>query len=266
MVSQKFDEFRKIKLIGWATAWYVCYPFLFLIFWLLSFFGSSFGIVDNTFLAILFWIIFPLHCLTFLLQFELWAFYISHLVRNTTISSISRIGFGIGVLFLPFVIMPIYYYLYVRPDQTSEQRSFSVKTEHFSVDVAKRNRKSKIAVGALGMVILGILIGLISLNLGYDVPPFLVLGVIGGILGGVVGSEGKRGQEGASSGALWGWVFGILVGVIAVFIGVSYPNVRNISERLMLTTAFGMIAGLNGSIVGAIVGSKFWLYLRKSVQ
>ena len=38
-------------------------------------------------------------------------------IRNTTASESIRIILGIGVFFLPFIAMPVYYYLYIWRDQ-----------------------------------------------------------------------------------------------------------------------------------------------------
>jgi hypothetical protein len=67
-----------------------------------------------------FFAIFPLHCLTILLQFVLMAFYLVHVIKNTNASETVRIILGIGCFFLPFIAMPIYYYLYIWREEPPE--------------------------------------------------------------------------------------------------------------------------------------------------
>jgi len=102
-------------LVGVGTAWIILYPILFIAGWFLMVTGFMFG--ESTelpyFLPTLFPLIFPLHCLTILIQFALMGFYLYHVIKNTTASEVLRVILGIGTFFMPYIAMPIYYYLYI---------------------------------------------------------------------------------------------------------------------------------------------------------
>ena len=113
-------------LVGLATAWFVLYPFLFFAVWLIMFLGIVFFASTASgssaeapfpFFILPFFAIFPLHFLTIFLYFGLIAFYLIHVIKNTTGSETVRIILGLGNFFMPFVAMPIYYYLFVWRDQ-----------------------------------------------------------------------------------------------------------------------------------------------------
>ncbi len=108
-------------LIGLLTAWVMLYPLLFFAVWLIMFFGiavigesprSEFPVFMIPFFAI-----FPVHCLTIFLQLGLSAFYLVHVIKNKMASDTIRIVLGVGAFLLPFVAMPIYYFLYIWPDK-----------------------------------------------------------------------------------------------------------------------------------------------------
>ena len=108
-------------LIGLATAWVTLYPVLFFAAWLTMFQSIAFTPATSRlepppfFSA--FTLILPVHCLTILLYMALIVFYLIHVIRNTNASETIRIILGVGIFFLPFVAMPIYYYLYIGRDQ-----------------------------------------------------------------------------------------------------------------------------------------------------
>ena len=55
----------------------------------------------------------PIFFCSFFLEVALLVFYLVHTLKNTKASESLRIVLGLGHLFLPFVAMPIYYYLYI---------------------------------------------------------------------------------------------------------------------------------------------------------
>jgi hypothetical protein len=61
----------------------------------------------------LFGLIFPLHFCTIFIAMGLMVFYLVHVIKNTKADETIRILLGVGNYFLPFIAMPIYYYLYV---------------------------------------------------------------------------------------------------------------------------------------------------------
>jgi hypothetical protein len=55
----------------------------------------------------------PVHVCSLFLEVGLLIFYLIHTIKNTRASDVMRIALGLGHVFLPFVAMPIYYYLYI---------------------------------------------------------------------------------------------------------------------------------------------------------
>lgn len=104
-------------LIGAGTAWLIAYPALFLIVWLLSFQSMFTGSIDSPLTGSLFSLAFPLHCLTFILQFVLLAFYLVHILRNQALSEGFKIGFSLSIVMLAYLGMPAYYYFFFWRDQ-----------------------------------------------------------------------------------------------------------------------------------------------------
>jgi|SRR5688572_23210592 len=132
-----FSKLLKI-LVGIATFWYALYLLL-TILGILLFFGyvflslmagsESVANIRTLFTQILsldFMI--PIHVCSLSLEVGLLIFYLIHTIKNTKASDAMRIALGLGHLFLPFVAMPIYYYLYIwreKPPEwaTVQQRS-----------------------------------------------------------------------------------------------------------------------------------------------
>lgn len=106
-----------------GTLWVTIYPILFFIVWLVMFVGAilfplvmdSLGTSPESFpLFILpFFAIFPLHFCTIFLMIALLVFYLVHVIKNTEADETVRIILGIGNFFLPFIAMPIYYYIFI---------------------------------------------------------------------------------------------------------------------------------------------------------
>jgi outer membrane protein assembly factor BamB len=110
-------------LVGVGTVWIVLYPFLFLAVWfsMMAGFMSS-GSLEGPplFLMSLFPAIFPLHCVTMIMQLALMAFYLFHVIKNIAASDVLRVVLGIGTFFMPYIAMPVYYYLYIWREQPPE--------------------------------------------------------------------------------------------------------------------------------------------------
>ena len=100
-------------LVGVATVWLIAYPVFFLILWLLSFQAMFSGSTELPLVGTFFGYLFPLHCLTALLQFVLLAFYLVHILRNQSASEAAKVGFALSIVILPYVGMPAYYYLFI---------------------------------------------------------------------------------------------------------------------------------------------------------
>ena len=58
---------------------------------------------------------FLIMCTSFL-ALGLYAFYITHIILNKTGADVFRVVFGIGMLVLSIITMPLYYFIYILPD------------------------------------------------------------------------------------------------------------------------------------------------------
>ena len=110
-------------LIGIATLWVTLYPLFFFIAWLFMVFGTlmfPFAIegLDASpesypLMMLPFMFIFPIHFCTIFLMIALVVFYLIHVIKNTQADETVRIILGIGNFFLPFIAMPIYYFIFI---------------------------------------------------------------------------------------------------------------------------------------------------------
>lgn len=110
-------------LIGLATAWFVLYPFLHVALSLATMTGMVLAseellpvILNPVFLVTLF----LFQCLAMLILFALQAFYLTHVIKNRNSNDTTRIILGLGVFFMPFVAMPVYFYLFIWRDEPPE--------------------------------------------------------------------------------------------------------------------------------------------------
>jgi hypothetical protein len=62
-------------------------------------------------------VIFPLQCGFLLLTFGMITFYLAHIIKNRVASDTTRIILAVGLVFMPFIAMPIYYLMHVWPEQ-----------------------------------------------------------------------------------------------------------------------------------------------------
>lgn len=117
-------------LIGLATIWYTVYLLL-TILAIVTIFGYIFtslmtGTASVANLRALLMellsleIMLPFHVCSLGLEVGLLIFYLVHTLLNKKASDALRIGLGLGHLFLPFVAMPVYYYLYIWQDSPPE--------------------------------------------------------------------------------------------------------------------------------------------------
>jgi hypothetical protein len=110
-------------LVGIATFWYALYLLLTVIgililfgFVLVTLLQGGESVLN---LRVLFTripgfeLMLPVHVCSLFLEVGLLIFYLIHTFKNTKASDAMRIVLGLGHLFLPFVAMPIYYYLYI---------------------------------------------------------------------------------------------------------------------------------------------------------
>ena len=117
-------------LLGFATFWYTIYLLLTIIV-ILLFFGymvvalmqGGEAVSDLQPLlrrALSLEAMLPIHLCSLVLELGLLIFYLVHTIKNTAASDAMRIALGLGHLFLPFVAMPIYYYLYIWREKPPE--------------------------------------------------------------------------------------------------------------------------------------------------
>jgi len=109
---------RQKILAGLATAWTLLYPLLFFAVALLLTLGVAVIPVDQQSSGppVLFFAIFPLHCLTIVIMLGLMVFYLAHIIKNRSVSDSVRVVFGVGIYLMPYIAMPIYYYFFIWRD------------------------------------------------------------------------------------------------------------------------------------------------------
>jgi hypothetical protein len=118
-------------LIGILTAFAVLFPFLIVPAFMMFFvFGSGFPFLDpysipdpsyigKTMFPMMM-ISYPLMMCFSVVQLGLQVFYIIHEIKNTALTETFRILFTIGTFFLPYVAMPIYFFVYLLKDNPKE--------------------------------------------------------------------------------------------------------------------------------------------------
>lgn len=107
---------KSIKLlVGGGTFWLLFYPLLFIVIWFLAIPGFMFSPSPESPFSMfsMFDLIFPVHCLTAIMQLVLMGFYLFHIIKNTLVSDTIRAIFGVGIFFMPFIAMPVYYYFFI---------------------------------------------------------------------------------------------------------------------------------------------------------
>jgi len=106
---------KRVKvLVGIGTAWVVLYPFLFVFLSMLSMFlGVGLASMRGSGILVGFYALVPLHLLTIILWPVLVGFYLVYITRNNMKVEVGRVILGLGLFFLPFIVMPLCYYLYV---------------------------------------------------------------------------------------------------------------------------------------------------------
>ena len=105
-------------IIGLLTGWVLISPFLFMVSW----FGFVFSMAiqanqnqPNAFPLLFIPVFFLLFFSTFL-TVGLVAFYLVHVLLNKTAGDVLRVVLGLGIVFFSFIGMPVYYFIYILPD------------------------------------------------------------------------------------------------------------------------------------------------------
>jgi hypothetical protein len=108
-------------IIGLFTAWIILSPFLFLGAWLI--FVISLAVTPGQSQPnpnVLAWLILPgifLIICTSILHLGLQAFYLVHIILNNAGVEVVRVILGLGMILLPYLAMPVYYFIYILPDR-----------------------------------------------------------------------------------------------------------------------------------------------------
>lgn len=117
----KLTKTQKI-LAGIATLIYAVGPFLMMGF---MFGGMFLPLAINgpdyepgpAFPMIIMGIVLPFQCLYMALHIGLAVFYLAHIIKNTTGSEVLRIILGAGNLIMPYLTMPVYYLIFILPEE-----------------------------------------------------------------------------------------------------------------------------------------------------
>ena len=128
--------------VGILTFWYALYLFLTIV-GILILFGFVFTSILQGGESVLnlrvlftripgFELFLSVHICGLFLEVGLLVFYLIHTIRNTKANDALRIALGLGHLFLPFVAMPLYYYLFIwrdnPPQWAVKGRDFDLQT------------------------------------------------------------------------------------------------------------------------------------------
>jgi hypothetical protein len=117
-------------LIGVLTVFAVLFPFFIMpVFMMFFMFSSGFPFFDpqsvpnpNDIEAMLpfMFVFYPLMMCFSVVQLGLQIFYIIHEIKNKALTDTFRILFAIGTFLLPYVAMPIYFFVYLWKDNPQE--------------------------------------------------------------------------------------------------------------------------------------------------
>jgi hypothetical protein len=119
--KMKFNKAWKI-ILGVLTAWVALYPFLMMLFMFPFFFftatlDSRSAEMPTGFLTFLF-IFFFFAMITAFLQMGMSILYLALIIKNKDVSDILRIVLGVGVFYMPFIAMPVSYFVFLWPEST----------------------------------------------------------------------------------------------------------------------------------------------------
>ena len=122
----KLNKTWKI-IIGLLTGWTLIYPFLFIFLWF-GFMGSFFlsgdpsMMGDEEVLGIMrpFFYIMPIIILSSFVQLGLTIFYLIQIISNKEGSDTMRILIGVGLFVMPYIAMPLHYFVYIFPETPPE--------------------------------------------------------------------------------------------------------------------------------------------------
>jgi len=116
----RLNKFWK-TIIGLGTAWVVIWPLLMFLGWM-TFIAIAIASSENKNLSddvliptIFFPLLFMIMCSSFI-QLGLTIFYLVHVILNKTANDGLRVIFGILIFLFSFIAMPIYYFIFILPE------------------------------------------------------------------------------------------------------------------------------------------------------
>jgi len=120
-------------LIGVLTVFAILFPFFIMpVFMMFFMFSSGFPFFDpqsvpnpNDIEAMLpfMFVFYPLMMCFSVVQLGLQIFYVIHEIKNKALTDTFRILFAIGTFLLPYVAMPIYFFVYLWKDNPQESQA-----------------------------------------------------------------------------------------------------------------------------------------------
>jgi len=120
----RLNKFWK-TIIGLGTAWVVIWPLLMFLGWM-TFIAIAIASSENKNLSddvliptIFFPLLFMIMCSSFI-QLGLTIFYLVHVILNKTANDGLRVIFGILIFLFSFIAMPIYYFIFILPENPPE--------------------------------------------------------------------------------------------------------------------------------------------------
>ena len=125
-------------LVGFLTAFAVVFPFIIApVFMMFFMFSSGFPFFDpqsipdlRDFQKTMFpmmMVFYPLIMCFSLVQLGLQIFYVIHEIKNKVLNDTYRILFAIGTFLLPYVAMPIYFFVYLWKDQPQDTQALQAE-------------------------------------------------------------------------------------------------------------------------------------------
>ncbi len=107
-------------ILGLLTAWVVITPFIYFVLWFIFIF--SLAATPNqaqqnpNFVSLFFFPLLALIICTSFMHIGLQAYYLVHIILNKTGSDVARAIFGVGMILFALLAMPVYYFVYIFPD------------------------------------------------------------------------------------------------------------------------------------------------------
>ena len=127
---------RRSKILaGVATAAYIGLPFIIaglvmlmaLAMPLLVMLNEQGGRGEPDFLVVfpflMMGVMFPTICLLAPLTIGLLVFYLAHIIKNTGASDTTRVVLAVGLVFMPMMVMPLYYFMHIWPESEAPSPS-----------------------------------------------------------------------------------------------------------------------------------------------